>query len=161
MLGANRLYVSNQFKIRDDFKAAVERNFHADALNVDFVNDAPKVTADINSFVEERTRGLIKEILKQPLNRGTMMTIINTLYFKGYWSKRMAEKEVPTVFNAGCGDLQSEHSKRLALISRLSRLCLLFYLSIEGQKEGKFHNEYAGALKFLRLTHVHNTQFQL
>lgn len=120
LLGANRLYLSNKFKIRDEFKAEVERNFHAETLSVDFVNDALKITADVNHFVEERTRGLIKDILKQPLNRGTMMTIINTLYFKGFWSTRMADKEVPTVFNAGCGQLQSEHSKRIAVISRLS-----------------------------------------
>ena len=121
LLAANRLYVANRFQIENNFKADVQQNFGADVLNADFEKNGVGVQREINTFVEDRTKGLIKDILRQPLSPSCILAIINTLYFKGHWVKRMTEHNNPTKFNEGCGeDLQSEHRKRLTITSRYS-----------------------------------------
>ncbi|XP_003744662.1 serpin B6 [Galendromus occidentalis] len=122
LLAANRLYISSRFPTRNEFKTDIAENFLAEALNVDFLKNGSQIQNEINAFVSERTRGLIKDVLKQPLSPSTMLALINTVYFKGFWTHRMDEVPGSWIFNEGCAELQSQPEKRLMVTSRYKYL---------------------------------------
>lgn len=59
-----------------------------------------QVQKSINSFVKERTQGLISDILSSPLPSDTVMALVNALYFKGVWQNEMTEPKLKIQFNA-------------------------------------------------------------
>ena len=47
----------------------------------------------INSWLEDKTNGLIKETLNPPLPRNAVMYLINAIYFKGTWTIQFDEEK--------------------------------------------------------------------
>lgn len=68
-------------------------------LNVP-IGNGNEVLQRINSFVDSETRGFIKAVLNSPLPSDTKMALVNVLYFKGTWRKKLSNKDHHMLFNA-------------------------------------------------------------
>ncbi|PON81510.1 Serpin family [Trema orientale] len=60
---ANALWVDHGFQLLPSFREITESIYKAQVKNADLVNEAEQVKKDVNSWVENETKGLIKDIL--------------------------------------------------------------------------------------------------
>ncbi|NLN64005.1 MAG: serpin family protein [Clostridiaceae bacterium] len=88
---ANSIWTRNNFEIKKDFVEMNQKYLSAEAQALDF--DKPSATETINSWVDEKTNGLIPEIVTPPIPQDTIMYLINAIYFKGEWTTEFEEKE--------------------------------------------------------------------
>jgi serpin B len=82
---ANALWVNENYKLLADYTNAIKNYFGGNAVNVNFNNpeDSSKI---INSWVEEKTRNRIKDLVPpSAINADTRLIITNAIYFKGKW----------------------------------------------------------------------------
>ncbi|MDE5871545.1 MAG: hypothetical protein K2H22_06375 [Muribaculaceae bacterium] len=84
----NSLWHSPYFNLLPSFTDNLKEIFGAADVEI-WLGDEKGRNA-INQFVEENTRGMIKEFLKVPLQ--TDLGILNTTYFKGTWKQKFDEK---------------------------------------------------------------------
>jgi len=82
---ANSIWYKDIFDVLDDFIAAAVSFFDAIVEAMDFSD--PSAADTINSWVEEMTHGKIDKIVDGSISPGTVMFIINAIYFKGKWAK--------------------------------------------------------------------------
>ncbi|XVF65443.1 hypothetical protein PTKIN_Ptkin09bG0249500 [Pterospermum kingtungense] len=88
---ANGVWVSEGLKLEPSFQEIAEVVFNATAKEVDFVNNADRVVAEINVWAETATRGLIKNLLTsealKSIDKDTALILANAIYFKGTWAQ--------------------------------------------------------------------------
>lgn len=84
----NSLWHSPDFKLLSSFTDVLKEIFGAADVNI-WLGDEAGRTA-LNKFVEENTRGMIKDFLKEPMHID--LGILNTTYFKGTWKQKFDEK---------------------------------------------------------------------
>jgi serpin B len=82
----NSIWYREGFPVRQDFVDRTEASFDAVVQAMDFA--APGAATTINNWVEEQTKGKIKEIVDDPIDATTVMFLINAIYFKGDWTHR-------------------------------------------------------------------------
>ena len=78
---ANSMWINKAFEIKGDYVGRVEKAFDAVVASREF-NDA--TLKEINSWVEKKTDGTIKELLDE-LSPDAMVELINALAFDGKW----------------------------------------------------------------------------
>ncbi|XP_074263433.1 serpin-Z2A-like [Silene latifolia] len=84
----NGLWLNQRFSLKSDFQKVLKDVHEADARVVDFVNQADQVVNEVNSWAEEETKGLIKQVLsRSDIKDDTLLFLGNALYFKGNWDK--------------------------------------------------------------------------
>lgn len=115
---ANRLYVDKSYVFEQEYIDTVKSTFYADAVNADFAGDTEGVRNEINDFVRNATDGLIRQILQTPLGQDTVMVLVNALYFKGDWENIMSESNSSRTFNAGCMNVQRQHTAWLEVTAK-------------------------------------------
>ena len=78
------VWIRKDAKVKKDFKDTAANYYEAEANEVDFTK---KKTLDtINKWVADQTAGKIEKIIEK-FEPNTFMALINTVYFKGKWSK--------------------------------------------------------------------------
>ena len=83
---ANALWVEKKFRLDDEYADLIEQSYHARAANLDFIYEGENSRKTINSWVEEKTLGKIKEIIPPgAIDKLTRLIITNAIYFKGCW----------------------------------------------------------------------------
>lgn len=85
LLIANHIYVKNDHELKADFQEVADKVFHSGVEKLDFMEsaDAAKV---INQFVDEKTKGNIKTIVKPGMfNQNTSVVLVNAVTFKSLW----------------------------------------------------------------------------
>jgi serine protease inhibitor len=80
---ANAMFVDKEFSLLPPFTKVAEEKYAAQTQKLDFEN-AQEALTRINGWVNERTRGCIKEILGR-LMKGDCVVLVNAVYFKGRW----------------------------------------------------------------------------
>ncbi len=80
---ANSLWARQGVGFRSEFLAANEEYYRATVQELDF--DDPSTLDTINSWVKDKTRGLIDEIIEE-IEDDAVLFLINALYFKGDWA---------------------------------------------------------------------------
>ncbi|XP_077411145.1 serpin peptidase inhibitor, clade B (ovalbumin), member 1, like 3 [Vanacampus margaritifer] len=88
---ANRLYGEQTFTFDEGFLAETRKYYEAELETVDFKFNADVAKGKINSWVEEKTQGKIKNLIIQ-LKNSTKMVLVNAIYFKGKWNQEFDEK---------------------------------------------------------------------
>lgn len=86
---ANSLWYRQSLHPKNDFISNVKTFYQAEALALDF--NSPAAADQINSWVNQKTKGKIPTIVDQ-VNSDSMMFLINAMYFKGEWSSKFNEK---------------------------------------------------------------------
>jgi len=80
---ANSIWYDIGFPVKKDFIDVNKDYYDAEVKEIDFsVPDAPK---QINKWCSDNTNGLIKNMINI-IPEGTVMYLINALYFKGLWA---------------------------------------------------------------------------
>jgi serpin B len=83
---ANSIWYKLGFSVEQPFLDANRTYFDARVEALDFTSPAAAPT--INAWVDEQTRGLISEIVPDPLPSDALMYLINAIYFKGDWTRQ-------------------------------------------------------------------------
>ena len=84
----NSLWHSPDFSLLPSFTDNLREIFGAVDVNIGLRDETGRTA--LNRFVEENTRGMIKEFLKKPLDID--LGILNTTYFNGTWKQKFDEK---------------------------------------------------------------------
>ena len=82
---ANSVWTGNNFVVKKPFTDILTGFYNAESKSFDVTDSlAPK---QINSWIESKTNGLIKNMIDK-LNDNTVMLLINAIYFKGKWKSQ-------------------------------------------------------------------------
>lgn len=80
---ANKIFVATRFSLKPDYQQTVETIFKSKAQSVYF-GDSTGTSKAINDWIEKKTHGLIKDLVKD-LEPDLVAIVINVIYFKGAW----------------------------------------------------------------------------
>ncbi|MGI6004828.1 MAG: serpin family protein [Christensenellales bacterium] len=81
---AGLICTRNDYRISMEFAQAAQDYYASDAASVDFGD--PATIDAMNKWVEEATRGLVKEPFKEDFDPSTVMVLMNSLYFEAKWA---------------------------------------------------------------------------
>ncbi|KAK9748343.1 hypothetical protein RND81_02G051000 [Saponaria officinalis] len=91
---ANGVWVDGSLPLKPAFKEIVDGLYKASSKQVDFLNKAQEVASEVNSWAENKTTGLIKELLPpDSVDSTTRLIFANALYFKGAWTEKFDASE--------------------------------------------------------------------
>ncbi|MDX9725192.1 MAG: serpin family protein, partial [Bacteroidales bacterium] len=92
----------DDFNVKKPFLDILSEYYKAEAGSFDI--DDPSAPDAINEWIEEKTNGLITEMI-QTLPDNTVMLLINAIYFKGQWKMQFDEKATSDMpfFRSGGG----------------------------------------------------------
>ena len=82
---ANSVWVEKNFTVKKSFTDILKNYYDAESRSFD-INDA-SAPDKINIWIEDKTNGLIKEMIEK-LEDNTVMLLINAIYFKGKWKSQ-------------------------------------------------------------------------
>jgi serpin B len=97
---ANALWCQAGERLLPDFQKRIEVNYQGGLYPVDFRNKPDEALHTINAWVEEQTKGKIKDLLKADnINQRTLLILTNAIYFKGLWASPFSrDKTSPEEF---------------------------------------------------------------
>ncbi|XP_062134425.1 antichymotrypsin-2 isoform X14 [Drosophila sulfurigaster albostrigata] len=83
---ANKIYIKTGYQLRDEFSSLIFKKFLSGVEPIDFTQKE-KAARAINSWVEQRTENLIKDLISpSALDEDTQLVLINAVHFKGTWA---------------------------------------------------------------------------
>lgn len=91
LLLANALWCQKGEPLLKDF-LDLTQNYYGGCLNqLDFVNESEKSRQKINSWIEEKTKDKIKDLIPpNGVNKEITMVLTNAIYFKGEWKTKFS-----------------------------------------------------------------------
>ena len=90
---ANSLWPHNKYPFKDKLLSLLKENYKTDVTAVDYVRHAEKARKAINTWIEDKTRDKIKDLIPQgTLNQDTRLVLANAIYFKGNWKNQFGKK---------------------------------------------------------------------
>lgn len=91
---ANSVWVQNDFPIHTSYRKLLETNGRATFELVDFANQLEAARKAINTWVDDKTKHKIPELLgPTALDRTARLVLCNAIYFRGQWGSPF-EKEL-------------------------------------------------------------------
>ena len=83
---ANSIWLNKTCELNEAYATIVKDSFEATAENLDFVNDSFGAANTINSWINDKTHGLINEaIAPSNISADTKSILVNSLYFNSIW----------------------------------------------------------------------------
>jgi serine protease inhibitor len=84
---ANALWGQKGYIFLNDFLSLVRTNYDGDLQQVDFSQRTEEARKTINTWVEDKTKDKIKELIKPGMvDSMTRLVLTNAIYFKGKWA---------------------------------------------------------------------------
>ncbi|KAH8322149.1 hypothetical protein KR059_005749, partial [Drosophila kikkawai] len=83
---ANNLLVSNEYKVKEAYKAEVGLNFGATTGTLD-MTDPKEAAAQVNKWVNDKTHGRVQKLFSS-IGPNVHSVLLNAIYLKGLWAKR-------------------------------------------------------------------------
>ncbi|MCA9198158.1 MAG: Hint domain-containing protein [Planctomycetales bacterium] len=80
---ANAMWPSTMLPLVDSFVTTIQDEYLGEVQNLDY-SDTGAAEETINAWVEEKTHGTIKELVKE-LSPATVMVLTNSIYFDAAW----------------------------------------------------------------------------
>ncbi|XP_051871722.1 leukocyte elastase inhibitor-like [Pristis pectinata] len=91
---ANRMYGEETFNILREFQNSSLNYYKAELAAVSFLKHSEAVRNEINTYVENKTEGKIKDLLPEDaITPLTVLVLVNAIYFKGKWNSKFNEKD--------------------------------------------------------------------
>jgi serpin B len=88
---ANALWTQSGERILPEFTKLIESSYEGGLFPVDFRHSPAAAVQYINHWVEEQTKGKIKDLLKpQNIDARTVLILTNAIYFKALWASPFA-----------------------------------------------------------------------
>lgn len=89
---ANALWAQKDYVFLKDFFDLTKKYYGAGLNQVDFKKDSEAARRKINSWVEQKTKEKIKDLIKPGiLNDLTRLVLTNAIYFKGNWENQFKQ----------------------------------------------------------------------
>ncbi|XP_018846625.1 serpin-ZX-like [Juglans regia] len=86
---ANGVWLDRSLSLKPSFKQIMDNAYKAALHQADFLTRAAEVTNEVNSWAENKTNGLIKEVLPPgSIDRTTKLIFVNAFYFKAVWDEK-------------------------------------------------------------------------
>jgi len=83
---ANAVWLREGFPFKTKYVEAVKKYYRAE---VKYFNNVPQLVTEVNNWVSEKTRGLIKNILNpNAVSEDAVAVLVSAIYFKGEWVKK-------------------------------------------------------------------------
>jgi serpin B len=103
---ANALWTQSGERILPEFQKLIESSYEGGHFPVDFRQSPGAALQYINHWVEEQTKGKIKDLLKpQNIDAHTVLILTNAIYFKALWaSPFLAQLTKPDDFHASASE---------------------------------------------------------
>lgn len=93
LLTVNRLFLQKNFSLEQEFVEGTKTFFHAEIALVDYQTDPDGARKEVNDWVEEKTKQKIKNLIAEKVfNARTRLTLVNAIYFKGFWQNQFDEQ---------------------------------------------------------------------
>jgi len=90
---ANSLWPQKDHPFLPEYLTLLERYYGVAVTPVDYMKATEKACKIINAWVEDRTKGKIKDLIGQGvLNPLTVLVLVNAIYFKGNWASQFDPK---------------------------------------------------------------------
>lgn len=86
---ANSVWTQKNFVVKKPFTDILTGYYNAESKSFELTD--PTVPKQINTWIESKTNGLIKNMVDK-LNDNTVMLLINAIYFKGKWKSQFDVK---------------------------------------------------------------------
>lgn len=87
ILVANSLWLDTQLKLKKDYSSKASKKLKAEVQNVPFTANSAQAAKIINSWAQEKTKGLIDELVRAE-QISTLLTIIaSSIYIKSTWNE--------------------------------------------------------------------------
>ncbi len=108
MAVANALWSQEGAPLRSEFLGRVAGTYGGAMNAADFIRQSGAARLAINQWVEERSKGRIREILSPGILTGlTRLVVVNAVYFRGAWAGRFQEQDTfPKLFHREGGGMQ-------------------------------------------------------
>ena len=91
---ANSLWAQDGFPVRNEYVNILKNYYYAYFKLLNFIKDPEKARIIINSWVENKTMGKIKDFFpKDSITKSTVAVLVNALYFHGLWANPFNESE--------------------------------------------------------------------
>ncbi|MBQ3629786.1 MAG: serpin family protein [Prevotella sp.] len=87
---ANAIFLNKNYVLKSQFEADMKTYYDAKAATLDF-NDVKKSTEAINKWCNEKTRGMIPNII-DAVKPDAMSYLLNAIYFKADWTSKFDPK---------------------------------------------------------------------
>merc|ERR1711944_298940 len=115
---ANKIFLQNGFDIKEHFKTLLEAFYLTSTQTTDFAN-SDEAADTINEYVENKTRGLIEEIITpQDVGLLTRLVLVNAIYFKADWKYQFNKKFTsPMFYNLIGNQGRVEHAKGMKVLA--------------------------------------------
>ena len=156
LLIANSLWPQKDHRFLPEYLSSMNSYYGASVYPVDYRNASGEARTRINSWVEERTQGKIRNIIQKPLDPETSLVLVNAIYFKGNWAHKFdrmktanaefsllsgARKHVPMMRQRGkFGYYETEDAKLLELPYVGEQLSMIIILPNEASQLSSLEN---------------------
>jgi serpin B len=88
---ANALWAQKDYPFKEDYFNSVDAYYGGKVTNLDFKTQTEQSRVTINSWVEDKTYGKIKDLIpKGILTEDTRLVLTNAIYFKANWSSKFS-----------------------------------------------------------------------
>ena len=86
LTAANRLFVQKDFPLSRGFVEGIKKFYDAKIASVDYQNDAEGARREVYKWAAKKTKQKIKNLIAGGVfNSLTTLTLVNAIYFKGFW----------------------------------------------------------------------------
>ena len=86
----NRMYLREDVRLLDDFKVISKEAYNVYLVAANFERDSHLLVEKINRLIAQETENKIQNAVSQ-IDPQTVMMLINVVYFKGKWKKRLSD----------------------------------------------------------------------
>ena len=150
-LSANALWMQEDKKwaenIEEDVLTPARSCYNAVVEKLDFCGKPEEAITTINAWVNENTKGMIERISTGPLSDGTLLVLINAVYFEGKWETPFleddtceqmfygteggTETEIMHLTDVECAYIEQDGIKGVAIPYKNSTLVMKVFLPME------------------------------
>lgn len=104
---ANSAWVDGDAAILEDYLQKLVTYYNADVYAAEL--ETEEAVDAMNSWISQKTNGLIPSLFGEPLDKDAMMVLINTLYMKAKWQMPFSKDNTwEDVFHAESGDVRTD-----------------------------------------------------
>lgn len=82
---ANGAFIQKGYQVSHYYSSSLKKFFNSKVSFLNFAEDEEATMNKINDWVSNYTKGKIPKLLNEPLDKLTVMILLNAVYFKGLW----------------------------------------------------------------------------
>ena len=147
---ANKMFVQKDFSILKEFQQILIKSFHTNIQDIDF-RDAQAAVNEINGWVEDVTRDIIKDLLQPYMVKDASLVLVNAIYFKSNWATKFDKAQAKKFLISSSSSVE---------VPMMSKTDTVFIANLEGLSSSMVEMPYKGNRIVMQVL-LPNTKFGL